>query len=87
MMTGKATIRTMQLQVLSYERLLARDSEEVQKLVDISCSSGIFFLDLRGSSAKDFLADQLAIIQAQRIFFAQESKAKLAYASDLEGRG
>ena len=77
----------MQLEVLSYERLKACNSDEIQKLVRISSDAGIFFLDLRGPSTKDFLVALQPIVYAQRRFFARDLESKLPYASDLEGRG
>ena len=77
----------MELEVLSYERLKARDNGELQKLIRISSNAGIFFLDLGGPSTKDFLKDMQPIVHAQRKFFAQKPELKLVYASDLEGRG
>ncbi|KAI4264855.1 MAG: hypothetical protein L6R42_000060 [Xanthoria sp. 1 TBL-2021] len=69
----------MRLEVLSYERLKARDDDEISKLVRICSNAGIFFLDLRGPSTKEVLADMPPIIAAQRNFFAQSSESKLAY--------
>lgn len=77
----------MRLEVLSYERLKARDDDEIFKLVRICSNAGMFFLDLRGPSTKDFLADMPPIVAAQRNFFARSSESKLAYASDLPSRG
>lgn len=79
--------KTMQLEVLNYERLKAQDSDEVQKLIRVSSNAGVFFLDLNGPSTKGYLEDLQPIIHAQRKFFAQKPELKLAYASDLEGRG
>ena len=87
MIAMDGTAEAMQLEVLSYERLKACDSNEVQKLVRISSNAGIFFLDLKGPSTRDFLADLQPIVYAQRKFFAKELELKLPYASDLEGRG
>lgn len=78
---------TMQLKVLNYERLSARDDSEVQKLVRTCSDMGIFFLDMQGPSARELLADLQPIISAQRSFFARESGHKLAYADDRDGRG
>lgn len=86
-MGPKGTTNTMRLEVLSYERLKARDDDEISKLVRICSNAGMFFLDLRGPSTKEVLADMPPIIAAQRNFFAQSSESKLAYASDLPSRG
>ncbi len=77
----------MRLEVLSYERLKARDDDEIFKLVRICSKAGMFFLDLRGPSTKDFLADMPRIVAAQCNFFAQSLESKSAYASDLPSRG
>ncbi|KAK1621892.1 hypothetical protein BDP81DRAFT_466477 [Colletotrichum phormii] len=77
----------MRLQVLNYERLKAGDNGEIEKLGRASRSAGVFFLDLRGPSTEKVLADLQPIVHAQRRFFAQESKMKLGYASNLENHG
>lgn len=81
------TTNTMRLEVLSYEHLKARDGNEIAKLVSTCSNAGMFFLDLRGPSTRDALADMPPIIAAQRNFFAQSLESKLAYASDLPSRG
>lgn len=85
-MTVNGTQKTTRLRVIDHERLKARDNDEIQKLVSASSGEGIFFLDLRGPSAREAMADLPPIIDAQRKFFAQSSETKLTYSSDLRDR-
>ncbi|KAJ6789154.1 hypothetical protein PWT90_06030 [Aphanocladium album] len=77
----------MQLEVLNYEKLRNRDEKESRKLLRLSSDAGIFFLDLRGAGTTDLLSGLQPVIEAQRVFFAQDSASKQAFASELEGRG
>lgn len=78
---------TLQLEVLSCERLMAQDDLEVQKLVRVCSGTGIFFLNIQGLSTKGILAELGPIIGAQRNFFAREPSYKMAYTDDRDGRG
>ncbi|KAL0929816.1 2og-fe oxygenase family protein [Colletotrichum truncatum] len=75
------------LEVIDYSALLAREATEVQKLVRVSSNQGLFFLDLGESRKEAVVADQQAIIEAQRKFFAQEPEQKLLFSSDLDEDG
>ena len=77
----------MQLEVLNYEKLRHRDEAEMRKLLRLSSDAGIFFLDLRGVGTTDLLSGLRPIIEAQRVFFAQDADSKQPFASELEGRG
>jgi hypothetical protein len=71
-----ATRKTMELEVLSYERLKAQDSDEVQKMVRVLSNQGVFFLDMKGPSAKGFLADLPPVLRHQRNFFERTPEVK-----------
>ena len=86
-MGSMGTAPTMKLDVLSYERLAARDESEIQKMVDICSNEGIFFLDLTGPTTKASLANMGPVIDAQRDFFAESPDKKLVYADDSPNRG
>lgn len=79
--------KTMELEVLSYERLKAQDHDEVQKMVRVLSNEGLFFLDMRGPSAKDLLADLQPIIQHQRRFFDETAGVKSKYRTDFRFKG
>lgn len=77
----------MAVEVIDYQRLVERDDNEINKLVNICFNAGLFFLDLRGPENKALLADLQPIIDAQRNFFGQKPEMKMPYASPLDGRG
>lgn len=70
------TRKTMELEVLSYERLKAQDNDEVQKMVRVLSDVGVFFLDMKGPSAKRFLADLPPVLRHQRNFFERTPEVK-----------
>ena len=78
---------TTELEVVNYDLLAARDTDEIQKLVQAATGRGIFFLDLRGPLAETAVADLKPILKAQRKFFAQPIEEKEVYSSDLPERG
>ncbi|KAK4219668.1 hypothetical protein QBC37DRAFT_367780 [Rhypophila decipiens] len=76
----------MSLQVISYSKLKAHDEAEIKTLVETTCSSGAFFLDL--SSETESLAHLNPVLDAQRTFFLDNDlEAKLAYSDEQDGRG
>lgn len=81
------TRKTMKLEVLSYELLKAYDHEEIQKMIRVLSNEGLFFLDMEGPLAKDFLADLPPVLRHQRKFFEQTSEVKFKYHSGLYYKG
>ncbi|PVI02291.1 hypothetical protein DM02DRAFT_702509 [Periconia macrospinosa] len=81
------TRKTMELEVLSYERLKAQDNDEVQKMIRVLSNEGLFFLDMKGPSAKDFLADLPPVLRHQRNFFERTPEVKSKYHTGLYYKG
>lgn len=77
----------MQLEILNYEKLIQGDTAEILRLVQTASTSGIWFLDVRGPSSRDALANMKPIIDAQQQFFGRELDSKLSYSDEAEGRG
>lgn len=76
------------LDVVKYSALQANDSKEISKLVEISQTSGIFFLDLKTGSASGAAYDDMpSVIEAQRKFFSRDAEQKLEYADEHPSRG
>lgn len=76
------------LDVVKYFALQANDSKEISKLVKISQTSGIFFLDLKTGSASGGAYDDMpSVIEAQRKFFSRDAEQKLEYADEHPSRG
>ena len=76
------------LDVVNYSALQANDPKEIGKLVDISQTSGIFFLDLQtGSVSGGAYDDMPSVIEAQRKFFSRDAEQKLEYADEHPSRG
>lgn len=76
------------LDVVTYSALQANDAKEISKLVEISQTSGIFFLDLKtGSGSESAYDDMPSIIKAQRKFFSRNAEEKWEYADDHPSRG
>ena len=76
------------LDVVNYSALRANDAKEISKLVEISQTSGIFFLDLKTGSANGGAYDDMpSLIEAQRKFFSRDAEQKLEYADDHQSRG
>ncbi|ETS76972.1 hypothetical protein PFICI_10846 [Pestalotiopsis fici W106-1] len=79
--------KTMPLEVLSYERILAADSDEIQKMVRILSNEGLFFLDMAGPTSEDFLADLAPVYRHQRNFFERTAEEKMKYHSGIYYKG
>ena len=76
------------LEVVNYSALQANDPKEISKLVEISQTSGIFFLDLKTGSASGGAYDDMpSVIEAQRKFFSRDPEQKLEYADEHPSRG
>lgn len=75
------------LEVVNYSRLVAGDKGELQNLVHISATQGVFFLDFRGPRTEAALQNKLLITQAQRRFFAQDLERKLDYVTEQDDDG
>lgn len=76
------------LDVVKYFALQTDDPEEIRKLVEISQTSGIFFLDLKTGSASGGAYDDMpSVIEAQRKFFSRDAEQKLEYADEHPSRG
>lgn len=86
-MTVKAAVKAIDIDVIDYEKILARDAKEISSLHQALSSLGCFFLNLRGPSAQVALADMVPIVEAQRKFFARDIEHKNQLATDLPGRG
>ena len=70
------TRKTMELEVLSYERLKAQDNDEIQKMIRVLSNEGLFFLDMKGPSSEKFLADLPPVLRHQRNFFERTPEVK-----------
>jgi isopenicillin N synthase-like dioxygenase len=82
-----ATTKTTELEVVNYERLSARDKNEIKKLVHAATTRGIFFLDTNGPSAAQVTADIPQILNAQRKFFDLPLQEKRAFETSVPERG
>ncbi|KAH6970318.1 hypothetical protein DER45DRAFT_609020 [Fusarium avenaceum] len=81
------TSKLPELEVIDFELIKQRDSTEIQKLVRISSTTGIFFLDLRGPSSKQTLVNLKAIYEAEDEFFNRPLSEKLVHHEDGLNRG
>lgn len=79
--------KSVELAVLSYERLKVQDEDEVKKMIRALSNEGFFFLDLSGPSAKDFLADLPPVLRHQRNFFEQPKELKNKYYTGEKYKG
>lgn len=77
----------MELEVLNYELLKAQDNHEIQKMVQVLSTKGLFFLDMKGPSAKNFLVDLQPVLRHQRKFFEQTPEVKSKYHTGLRYKG
>ena len=80
-------MEAIQLQVLSYDLLHARNKKEVPKLLSSASEIGMFFLDLGGEETGILIDNLPPIIDAQRRFFTRNEGAELSSSSDLLARG
>lgn len=72
---------TVELQVVNYELVHARDPIEIQKLVD-ACRPpphglGFFFLDLSGPSTKEAMLDVAEVNTSTRAYFGESPDVKM----------
>jgi hypothetical protein len=77
----------MELPVLNYERLLAGDKLETQKMINALSGQGLFFLDLDGPTCKQSLEDLGPVYRQQRKFFEEPMEVKNRYHSGLRYKG
>ncbi|KAK3358795.1 hypothetical protein B0T25DRAFT_563868 [Lasiosphaeria hispida] len=87
MPSGEKAEGALKLQVLSYERLKARDDDEVHKMVRALSDEGLFFLDMDGPSAGQSLQDLTPILRYQRAFFERAPEIKSKYKTDFRFQG
>ncbi|OIW29213.1 para-aminobenzoate synthase [Coniochaeta ligniaria NRRL 30616] len=73
---AESVLGTMELEVISYERLKARHSDEVNKMIHALSTKGMFFLDMQGPSSEQFLADLPPVLEHQRRFFERPNEIK-----------
>jgi hypothetical protein len=81
------SVITTELDVIDYERLNARDEDEIQKLIHAATTRGIFFLDTSGPSAAEVMTDIPQVLNAERKFFALSLEEKRRFESSERERG
>ncbi|KAE8137244.1 Clavaminate synthase-like protein [Aspergillus pseudotamarii] len=64
------------LRSVSLDRLLAKDPESIQELLQGARSPGFFLVDLRGVAGKQIRADLAQVYQVTKDYFDQPSQAK-----------
>lgn len=69
----------IELQSICYERLLAKDESEIEKLVEAVTSRGVFFLDTSDPSAAGINSQIPQILEAQYEFFRQPLEYKQTF--------
>jgi isopenicillin N synthase-like dioxygenase len=76
------------LDVIDYARVQRQDDQEIQKLLQICQTSGIFFLDLQDAQSDVQVYDDMStVIAAQRKFFARSKTDKMMFADESPSRG
>lgn len=85
--TPTSSTKTLELEVVRYEQLRSNDNAEVKKLAQALSDQGMLFLDLQGSTAKQFLKDLQTVIQHQRAFFEQPQEEKSKYHTGIRYNG
>ncbi|KAK4652448.1 hypothetical protein QC762_0073200 [Podospora pseudocomata] len=85
--TPTSSTKTLELEVVRYEQLRSNDNAEVRKLAQALSDQGMLFLDLQGSTAKQFLKDLQTVIQHQRAFFEQPQEEKSKYHTGIRYNG
>jgi hypothetical protein len=58
------------LAVVDYEAIANKDAAEIQKLVQAGLTTGMFFLDLRGSKTNAIFEDVPVLFKAGNDFFS-----------------
>lgn len=76
-----------QLQTFSFQKLLAKDAQEVSRLLQAGEKDGFFYLDLTTSESKGIWDDYKGVLSVMEAWFAQppEEKTPFAYGSDTQG--
>lgn len=65
------------LSLISYSKLMQKDSAEVAKLYLACAHWGFFYLDLDGNETKDYLEIVAALFAASKKYFAKPLEEKL----------
>ncbi|KAF5566450.1 2og-fe oxygenase family [Fusarium phyllophilum] len=86
-MSNNQDAKSLQLEVIDFELIKKRDPEEIRRVVEISSTTGIFFLDLRGPSSKETLANLKTIYKAEDDFFNRPLGEKFIYHEGGTNRG
>ena len=75
------------LQTFSFAKLLKKDKEEFNRLLQAGEKDGFFYLDLTSPESKGLWQDYQGVLAAMQSFFAQpiENKLPFAYGSDVQG--
>ena len=76
-----------QLRTMSFEKLMARDAQELAKLLAAGEEDGFFYLDLTSPESKGLYEDYKGVLSVMAAWFEQpvEDKRKFAYGSDTQG--
>lgn len=63
--------------VVNFEKLLAKDASEVDKLFTACADWGFFYLDLEGDHTKEYLENVSGLFSAAKEYFGQPLEEKL----------
>ncbi|KAF4341802.1 oxidoreductase 2OG-Fe(II) oxygenase family [Fusarium beomiforme] len=78
-MSKNQASKSYPLEIIDYELLKQREPGEIQRLVQVTRTTGIFFLDLGGPSAAEILKNLEIIYKAEDGFFDRPQVEKLVY--------
>ena len=76
-----------QLQTFSFQKLLNKDTDEVNRLLVAGEKDGFFYLDLTAPESQGIWEDYHGVLSTMQSFFDEplDEKLRFAYGSDVQG--
>jgi isopenicillin N synthase-like dioxygenase len=84
---GGRKVDVAPLESINYARLVAKDPAEVEKLLEVCKTPGIFYLDLRDDSTQQWLVDLQDVYAISKQYFDQPHDVKMNYYTEKDDRG
>jgi isopenicillin N synthase-like dioxygenase len=73
---GQQKSPVVPLKIVDMDKLIRKDPDTMEDLLQAAESPGFFYVDLRGAASKDLLADVEALFRLSHEYFAQPKEAK-----------